>query len=123
MIKRAQVPIEPDPWPSALDHMLCWNPGTDQVAIVPLSDYRDNSEGYLKTHLACMAQTHELTRPQRKLLVLILAFVLIVREKCDPAAVHRALSELSEYRAILPPCLAPHGGWREGDWQLEEVDW
>jgi hypothetical protein len=122
MSKRSRRSIGLPPGPSALDHMLCWTPGTAQVATVPLSRHRDNSEPYENSVLACNARTHEMTVLERMLHVFMLATVLIQRDKCDPAAVHRALSKLSEYRSNIPPDLPPEGGWRLGDWQLT-CDW
>lgn len=78
--------------------MLCWNPGTDQVRLVPWPDFARRSESYLMTGLACNAIFQKLDFEQRKAAVFIEAMHLIVRDKCDPLAVHRALLALSEYR-------------------------
>ena len=76
---------------TATDSMLCWNPHTDQVALVPWPDTAGRGDGYACTHLACWAHMHKATFEQRKMIVFIEAYHLIVADGCNPAAVHRAL--------------------------------
>lgn len=83
---------------NATDTMLCWTPGTDEVALVPWPDSRGRSDRYRMTTLACTFDMKKMTFEQRKAIVYIEAMHLIVRDHCDPLAVHRALLDLDEYR-------------------------
>lgn len=82
---------------NAKEMMLCWNPGTDQVILVRLPDKEHRSAGYSMTSLGCWVYVRKMSFLQRKALVFIEALHLIVRDKCDPLAVHRALCGLEEY--------------------------
>lgn len=84
-------------FPDATEMMLCWNPGTDQVALVRHPDHDHRSDRYDMTTLACNFEIKDKTFEQRKAIVFIEAMHLIVRDKCDPMAVHRALLGLDEY--------------------------
>ena len=83
---------------TALNKMLCWNPGTDQIALVEWPDNTNSSRAYENTALAASAYVHNLEPTELKLLVSRLAIRLIVHDGCDPQAVHRALLPLEEYR-------------------------
>ena len=83
---------------NATNTSLCWNPGTDQVALVP----HRRAHNYQCDHLACWGYVRGLSFEQRKQLIFIEAMVLIIRDKCDPTAVHRALLGLEEYRDGCP---------------------
>jgi hypothetical protein len=82
----------------ATNHMLCWTPGTDQVAVIPRPDFSRLSSAYRCSTLACWNGAQEASLERRIKWVFIEATHLIVHDKCDPAAVHKALSELDEYR-------------------------
>ena len=84
---------------NALNHMLCWKPGTDQVALVPWPNTSDRQGRLPMSGLACYSSIHKMTFEERKARVFIEAMHLIVRDKCDPMAVHLALLPLEEYRA------------------------
>ena len=81
--------------------ILCWNPGTSKVRVFEFPP-RDGNFGrwsnYEMTTLADNACFGNMTFEQRKAAVFIEAMHLIVRDKCDPTAVHRALLDLQEYR-------------------------
>jgi len=47
---------------------------------------------------ACNMEVQEATLEQCKTMVFINAMHMIVRDKCDPSAVHKVLSELDEYQ-------------------------
>lgn len=83
---------------NAKDAMLCWNPGTDEVALVPWPDTTDLSGRYFGTALACYTNVQKKDFEQRKAQVFIDAMHLIIRDKCDPMAVHKTLLGLDEYR-------------------------
>lgn len=85
---------------NAIDTMLCWTPDTDQVALVPWPDrIGGRSDRYQMTALACDARLQRMSFPERMAVVFAEAMHLIVRDGCDPRAVHRALLGLDEYRA------------------------
>ncbi len=77
--------------------MLCWNPGTDQVALVPWPDRSNLSDNFRYSTLACNSDIHDMSFERRKSIAFIEAMHLIVRDKCDPFAVHKAMSGLREY--------------------------
>ena len=83
---------------NAKDTMLCWNPKSDQVALVPWPDGSRIASRYTMSSLACHSSIRKMTFEKRKMLVYIVAMQLIVRDKVDLIAVHRALLELDEYR-------------------------
>lgn len=85
-------------YPTAQQAMLCWNPGTDEVALAKWPDERGLSQRYAMTHLACWSYVRRATFDERKAIVFIEAMHLIIRDGCDPQAVHRALLGLEEYR-------------------------
>ena len=78
--------------------MLCWNRGTDEVKVVRWPDSTRESRGYRMTALACDSSFASSSYETRKTRIFIEAMHLIVRDKCDPMAVHRALLGLAEYR-------------------------
>ena len=82
----------------ATNGMLCWNPGTDQVEVLPHPDKDRKSRKYKMSCLACNIPLKKATFEQRKTLVFIEAIHLIVRDRCDPDAVHKALLNLEEYQ-------------------------
>lgn len=83
--------------------MLCWNPDSDQVALVRWCGEYDRSIGYLMTDFACCSRYQEEPFEGRKTLVFIQAMHLIIRDRVDPMAVHRALLGLREYVDGLAP--------------------
>jgi len=88
----------------ATEVMLCWNPGTAEVALIEWPDHLGGrSERYTMTTLACEERIHGKTFEERKAIVFIEAMHLVVRDRCDPRAVHRALLELDEYRDGCSP--------------------
>lgn len=77
--------------------MLCWNPESSDVAIIPWPDTTGQSKKYRMSGLAAYTHFQEMAFSRRKLMVFIEAMHLIIRDKCDPMAVHNALLELEEY--------------------------
>ncbi len=84
--------------PNATNRMLCWDFDSDRVALVPWPDTRRLSDAYDCTSLACYTEIQDMDFEARKKAVFIEAMHLIVRDGCDPLAVHRALLGLEEYR-------------------------
>jgi hypothetical protein len=82
---------------SAKEVMLCWNPGTAQVALVAWPDPVRASGAYQSSALACYSAVQKMTPEQLKVTCFIEAMHLIVRDGCDPVAVHQALLGVSEY--------------------------
>ena len=81
---------------NATNGMLCWNPETDQVEVGPWPDRTGWSANYKMSALAPTA-VKKASFQKRKTIVFIEAVHLIVRDKCDPEAVHKALLNLEEY--------------------------
>lgn len=95
---RAKRHLLEDVEPNAKTHMLCWNPGSAEVALIPWPDFRNLSEPYSRSSLAAFSDLHDMDFSERRAKVFVEALHLIVRDGCEPAAVHRALSALAEYR-------------------------
>jgi hypothetical protein len=83
---------------SAKTVMLCWNANSDQVGLVDWPDHNRSSNRYDASTLACNSNVHEMTPEQLTAQCFIEAMHLIVRDGCDPQAVHRALCGVSEYQ-------------------------
>ena len=83
---------------SVKDTIVAWNPGTDQVKLFPWPDYERASKDYRLTGFAAYSHIQEMDFEQRKCMAFITAAQLIIRNECDPRAVHSALWELEEYR-------------------------
>lgn len=95
--------------PSARDVTLCWNPGTSEVAIFPPDHV---STGYRCSGLGCYSYVKRLQDAESiKLVVFIAAHHLIVRDGCNPAAVHKALLGIREYVMGLSDDCAPAQVW------------
>ena len=83
---------------TATEVMLCWTPGTAEVALIPWPDYARASDRYRSSTLACWDYVRQSDFRQRKLIVFMEAMHLIVRDGVPPQAVHEALLGLEEYR-------------------------
>lgn len=89
---------------TAKTHILAWNPGTADVAVLPIYRHKEHFDLdlYSSTALACYADIHRVGWVRRQLTVFMEAVCLMVRDNCAPAAVHNAMMALEEYRDGLP---------------------
>ena len=80
--------------------MVCWNPGTDQVQLVKWPDRAGIQDVYALSMSwgACNSYLHKLSFEVLKCEVFIQAMHMVVRDKVNPEAVHKALLGLEEYR-------------------------
>ena len=83
---------------SAKNRMLCWNPETDDVECIPYPDLDGISNRFEMTGLAAYSAVRDADFQTRKLIVFVEAMHLIIRDRCNPDAVHAALLQLEEYR-------------------------
>lgn len=86
--------------------ILCWDPESAHVQVFEFPPPDGNWarwSGFECTALADDARIHAMDFEQRKQAVFIEALHLIVRDGCNPVAVHRALLNLKEYRAGCAP--------------------
>jgi len=90
---------------TAKDTILAWNPGSSQVAIFTSPDTQGATSSFKRTGLAANTSLGQLTKDQLRAQCFIDAMVLIVRDQCDPIAVHNALVQVQEYRQALPDSL------------------
>ena len=97
-MKRSAVSAADDRYPDATEMMLCWNPGTVEVALIPWPDYSGASRRYRSSTLACWEHVRCLSFRQRKLFVFTEAMHLIMRDSVPAQAVHEVLLGLTEYR-------------------------
>lgn len=80
---------------SARDVTLYWKPGTSQVQVSSkLADFSGWKASNMDT-----ASYREIPDEDLQKLVLAQALTLIIRDRCDPIAVHLALMRITEYRA------------------------
>lgn len=89
---------------SVASHVLCWIPETDKVRVLPLGspELMALPNEYC-TGLAAYVHVRKLPHEMLKLVAYVEAMHLIVRDGCDPMAVHRALLQLKEYRDGCAP--------------------
>lgn len=79
--------------------MVCWNDKSAVVALVPCPDVAGISDAYDYTWGACDRYIQIDSFENRTSAVFINAVQMIVRDGCDPLAVHKALLGLEEYRS------------------------
>lgn len=97
--------------------IICWVPETKHVFITPWPDagqieaIEKGLGVHLRTGGACWSHVQKLPFSKRKEQVFIDAVHLIVRDKCDPMAVHNAFSVLEEYRDGLAYDMPRTSGW------------
>jgi hypothetical protein len=83
---------------NATNAMLCWTPGTSDVLVVPWPDKDGLGKLCQMSGLACYSDVRGMDYETRKAHVFIEALHLIIRDGCEPKAVHKALRGLEEYR-------------------------
>ncbi len=81
--------------------MVCWNPETDQVAIVRHPDIGGVSDRFQSTDGACCFDMWRDSKQQMKWLLQIFNMI-VVRDRVDPQAAHKAFLVIPEYRQIIP---------------------
>lgn len=80
------------------EHDAVLEPTGDEVALVPWpTDGR--AEQLKRAGLACFEVIREANFEKRLAYCFVTAMRLLVRDGCDPQAVHRTMMELKEYRA------------------------
>ena len=79
---------------SIKNYMVIWKDG----GFVELERWPARGPSKGKSWGACYASLQEASFEERKKAAFIQAVHMIVRDKCDPALVHRVLSELEEYQ-------------------------
>jgi hypothetical protein len=87
-----------------MQSMICWNPGTDQVTVVPWPDTRPADEG-LRLRLAASPDMDLEEAPRGwQIAILFIHFHTLVVRDCVPlVAAHRAFMEIDEYRQCMAP--------------------
>lgn len=80
---------------------IAWLPNTDYVEVLPLGEEPKTKGAW--TGLGAYAHIQEADSKDRKMMTFISAMHLIIRDKVDPMAVHKALMQLEEYRAGCAP--------------------
>ena len=85
-------------YPSAKTMILCWDPNSSRVAMMPWPDPVGHCDKFQRTALAPYYVVRQMNFEQLKSQCFIEAMHLIVRDGCDPRAVHKALKCCAEYR-------------------------
>lgn len=78
--------------------MVCWNPDSTEIALVPWPDRVGASDNYDFTEGACDSKYDRKNFEHRKMLVFILAMQMIIRDNMPPNLVHSVLLSLEEYK-------------------------
>ena len=79
------------------DVMFCWNPKTDQVKVGPMPVETGWSRKYMMSAGGCWAHVQKMNHEQAKLYCYLEAMHMIIRDRVDPDAVHRAFCGIVEY--------------------------
>lgn len=87
---------------NATNTMVCWTPGTSDMALVPWPDVTMQSNHYRSSALACYVEVRNGAFEFRKTTIFILAMKMIIRDKCPSEAVHKTLLGLAEYQDACP---------------------
>jgi len=82
----------------AKESIIAWNQNSDQVEVGPWPDRTGWSKSYAMTGGAGCANVQDMSHDQLKAYLFIEAMHMIIRDKVDPFAVHRALLKLDVYR-------------------------
>ena len=91
-------------------HMVCWDEGGHRVTIIQYPDEIGLSDSFDCSFGACDSEIQTAKFSKRKLAAFVEAVHLIVRDGCDPIAVHKAFSLLEEYRHGLAADMPIIGG-------------
>jgi len=83
---------------SAMEYMLCWNAGSDEIELVKWPDYVGLSMRYDCSSLACDCKISGMTEKELTGYLFIEAMHIIVGDKVPQYAVHNCLMQLKEYR-------------------------
>jgi hypothetical protein len=90
----------------ATEAMICWNPGTAEIAVVPWPDAARRSAGLRMSAGACDMEFHEMPPDQRLALLFIHFNTIVVRDRVPAEAAHRAFLAIDEYRRHISPDMA-----------------
>jgi hypothetical protein len=82
---------------NAKESMICWDADGQRVRRVPWPDVIGLSDDYDFTIGACDDVFQKANFEKRKALLFINAMHMIVRDNCDPMAVHKAMLGFDEY--------------------------
>ena len=83
--------------------MICWNPDTDKIAVVPWPDQKRWSKQYQATTGACEARLHDMDEAQRGRMLFIHFNTIVVGDHVGVEAAHQAFLEIDEYRQLISP--------------------
>ncbi len=90
---------------NAKDTMLCWDPDSERVALMPWPDRARRSDAYRMSGLACYSHVQGMTFEQRKTVVFIEAMHLVVRERLTRwPGIARCLGSTSIATGARPIC-------------------
>lgn len=84
------------------ESVLCWGPGTTHVKVFRKGTGESMTpramEKYPYSGLGAWAHLANAPPPEAKLACFVEAMRLIIRDRCNPTAVHAALMDIDEYR-------------------------
>ena len=87
----------------AVDVVLFWKPGTSNVLILEIgNEPPGGSPEYPCSGMGAYSVYERFTDVEARASVFVEACKLIVRDKCDPVAVHNAFLWVQEYRDGIP---------------------
>jgi hypothetical protein len=94
--------------------LIAYNPGTAEIAIGPLiqPDERDWTDPFSHTSGAAYIAVRELTGLMARHYVMSQFIGIVVRDRVDMDAAHRAFLAIDEYRQAIPLDMVPTEGGR-----------
>jgi hypothetical protein len=84
------------------ESMIVWNPGTDEIDVVPWPDETGLSDDYLMSVGACFTDLHRMNRHQQCAMLFIHFNSAVVGGRVPVEAAHRAFLKIDEYRLLIP---------------------
>ena len=92
---------------------IAWNPGTDEIDVIPWPDMGTRADRYLMAVGANFRHVRQASPDQQKALLFIDFNTVVVRDNVPVAAAHEAFLKIDEYRWSISP--DQHGASSEED--------
>lgn len=86
---------------TALTHIVCWTPDTDEIALVEWPDEQRLSARFACTALACDMMVHGMSRDKRIIYTLLVALRCIVAYNIPPDIVCQTFDKLEEFSSAF----------------------
>jgi hypothetical protein len=88
---------------SIKNHVIEWDRESSNIVVTHIDDYNKNERKFQYSWGACNTEISGFTTKDELTIYLFIHItIIIIRDRCDPVAVHNAMLELSEYVYELP---------------------